>query len=625
MNSPLGEGHLMTFEHMNRAQKRAFILRDQLKYDEEQHLDMFIDGICNPEPPRYKRTSSGIQPPYEDVTIKHSTTRFDLGNVEFQDKSIRRVYLACIGDSYEMHESNAISPDEDDFNSVPLNYYVAQKIMPGFKKKNEAIHARMQRINDMRQHMYEQARSKPPKTPTRFKEGKSLAKLMDSAKGAEVTPDGEESRKRPGELVTRHPLNKKKRISLDNVSSSVKTEAVNRLPDQTKVDLFNAFVKSAFPDFDNLLMASWNVVSIFVNVGSEDLMLHNSIGDLHDVLLKFDDYFGKSRKSRSDIHDAARLQKDFRDSSTRNTPLASGLGPVEVSGNMSRDRSRDRLVELPPNRHDGVDEGAHLSPIESNHATGFRQSNGRYAAERHTQKNQRQHRTGLDQQLKQSPVRHRGHRGGAPDQSVTKQLGSRNRPEGRPLPQSLDDLFSHPPPQEVRRGSHDILRAMAANIEEDTVSSIDEGYAAIQAQKPPTPPTIQPLHKPSPPKPNDLLRRPEHAQLAAEAAELRNRTLQQQSHSQREAQRYGMFNDHSRRSSIDALFVGDNEDEAVQVPAMQEVHEQEKQAEPRTVSLGKSMLGAPKKPPNATGPAPIAPMMHNSPAGKTDEAERRGQ
>lgn len=172
MNSLLDESQLMSFEHMNRAQRRAFILRDQLKYDEEQHLNVFIDGIRSTEPPRYKRTSSGVQPAYEEVTIKQSTTRFDLGNVEFSDKSVRRVHLACVGDSYEMHESDAISPDEDDFNSVPLNYYVAQKIMPSFKKKYEAIYARVQRINDMRRHVYEQACNRPPKGPSRFKEGK---------------------------------------------------------------------------------------------------------------------------------------------------------------------------------------------------------------------------------------------------------------------------------------------------------------------------------------------------------------------------------------------------------------------------------------------------------------------
>ena len=105
-------------------------------------------------------------------------------------------------------------------------------------------------------------------------------------------------RKRPGEFISRHELNKKKRIGLDHVSDRIKTEAVNGLPDETKIDLFNAFVRSAFPDFDNLLMASWNVVSIYVNVGSENEMLHNSVGDLHEVLMKFDELLGKSKKPR---------------------------------------------------------------------------------------------------------------------------------------------------------------------------------------------------------------------------------------------------------------------------------------------------------------------------------------
>lgn len=102
--------------------------------------------------------------------------------------------------------------------------------------------------------------------------------------------------------MIRHPLNKKKRIGLDHVSENIKTEAVNRLPEQTKVDLFNGFVKSAFPEFDSLLMASWNVVSIYVSVGTEDLMLHNSIGDLHEVLMKFEQYFGKPKKARSGMN-----------------------------------------------------------------------------------------------------------------------------------------------------------------------------------------------------------------------------------------------------------------------------------------------------------------------------------
>lgn len=165
------EVDLPHYEHMNRAQRRAFLLRDQLKYEEDSHLDAFIAGICSPEPPQYRRTSSGIQPPYKEVTIKQNTTRFDLGNVEFEDKSVRRVYLACVEDSFEMHELKPLSEDEDAFNAVPINYHVAQHIMPVYQKKYEAIYARVQRINAMRKHLYEHVRTGPPHTSTRFKEG----------------------------------------------------------------------------------------------------------------------------------------------------------------------------------------------------------------------------------------------------------------------------------------------------------------------------------------------------------------------------------------------------------------------------------------------------------------------
>lgn len=78
----------------------------------------------------------------------------------------------------------------------------------------------------------------------------------------------------------------------------MKVESVDRLSDQTKVDLFNTFIKSAFPEFDSLLMASWNVVSVYCCVGTEEMMLHNSIGELNEVLQKFEDQYIKSGKSR---------------------------------------------------------------------------------------------------------------------------------------------------------------------------------------------------------------------------------------------------------------------------------------------------------------------------------------
>lgn len=219
--------------------------------------------------------------------------------------------------------------------------------------------------------------------------------------------------------------------------------------------------------------------------------------------------------------------------------------------------------------------------------------------------NLRHHRPSLDQQQKPSPTRQRFDS----EQPATKQHPSRARP------QSVDDLFKHKPPNEIRPGSHDILTEMAASIEQDTISSIDAGYANIHARKPSPPPT---LDKPA-------TRRPEHARMAPPPPRSPSQSLSQ-TPAQREAQRYGMFMSSHRRNSTDALFVGDDSDsdEAVQVPGMQEVDLEADTGggEKKAMSLGKSILGAPKRPPNATGEAPVAPMMHISPAAKNGGDDR---
>jgi hypothetical protein len=327
----------------------------------------------------------------------------------------------------------------------------------------------------------------------------------------------------------------------------------------------------------------------------------------------------------TDLSPVTGSRNDARNGSVRNTPLAQGLGTLDGGG---EPRPRDRLVELQDSSHAGADEGAYVRPTDTP-AMGSRLSSGRYEAERRPHDALRHHQTSLDPQPSQCPTRQPT---GAED-SAPKQTASRARPEARP--QSLGDLLSHKPSKEVRRGASHALKAMAASIEEEAASSIESGYVAAHARKPPTPPTLPPRDKPSPPIPKptpahspatSTLRRPEHAQLASEAAEQRTRMLQlppPQSQAQRDAQRYGMFGARAPRNSSDTLFVRDDDDdddddeeEAVQVPAMQLVHEQEEGAEQRPVGLGKSMLGAPKKPPTATGTAPVAPMMHTSPVGK---------
>lgn len=285
-----------------------------------------------------------------------------------------------------------------------------------------------------------------------------------------------------------------------------------------------------------------------------------------------------------------------------------------------------------------IDDGTREHSVSPDHATS-RQPSGRYesSSEHVSQLESRPKRSIIEKQRKQTPV----HRPQTPDEAASKQFEPRPRSSCRSLPQSHADLFMSK--SESRRGSNSSVPNMT--------SIIDEGYAAVQKQKLQTPLETQPLEKPSSKLDGTPTRMPvnrsEHAQKAAKAAEDRlqkqdkqpDSPAQSQSQSQsqrqtnpsemqRENQRYDMFGGPTRRNSIDDLFVNDDEDEAVETPAMQEVHEQEEketERKPASLFLGNSLLGPSRKPANATGSAPIAPMMHNSPAAKKVEPERRAQ
>ena len=74
-----------TLSGLNKPQKRALILRDQLRYLEPAHLDIFLNGVTADEPPTYQHFNSATYPPLAQVTIKEEATSFDLGNVQSVD------------------------------------------------------------------------------------------------------------------------------------------------------------------------------------------------------------------------------------------------------------------------------------------------------------------------------------------------------------------------------------------------------------------------------------------------------------------------------------------------------------------------------------------------------------
>lgn len=160
---------LAHISHLNRAQKRALILRDQLKYRDQRHLDTFLIGVVHPEPPVYQRVNGKVHPPLTEVSLKEGATKFDLGNVKFDEgKTIFRVHLTIEGGHCEMRESEALPLDEDNLDSIPIHQFIAKNMIPLFMVKYEAIHMRKRNINEARHFAYNALNL--PKI--RFSEGK---------------------------------------------------------------------------------------------------------------------------------------------------------------------------------------------------------------------------------------------------------------------------------------------------------------------------------------------------------------------------------------------------------------------------------------------------------------------
>jgi len=159
-----------TLACLNKPQKRALILRDQLRYLEPPHLDTFLDGITTDEPPTYKSVNGAVYPSFEQVTIKEEATRFDLGNVQFPEEggATFHAYLTVEDGRFEMRTEDALPRDDADLASVAIHRFVAENMFPLFKTKYKAVHARMEKINEARRVAYNML-SHPP---AKFEDGK---------------------------------------------------------------------------------------------------------------------------------------------------------------------------------------------------------------------------------------------------------------------------------------------------------------------------------------------------------------------------------------------------------------------------------------------------------------------
>ncbi|KAH9860294.1 hypothetical protein IAQ61_012079 [Plenodomus lingam] len=273
-----------TFNSLNTAQKRALILRDQLRWFDPQHLDSFIDGLANPEPPDYKNINGVTTPDLVFVKLKASASRFELGNVIFPEENhgVLHAYLIFEHGKIEMHTEEALAESEQSLDHVAIHGFIARTMVEMFKKKIGMIMARISILNEARRSAY----SSPPNSPVCiasgevrqfiFRQSKQVCRLL----------------REPNTPVTPHITNTRPVAGLCSIPASLKAATFAAVPEQTKIDLFNNIASAAFPNFDNLMVASWNVVSVYSACGSDFPEMHKAVVELKDVLQDFDSAFG---------------------------------------------------------------------------------------------------------------------------------------------------------------------------------------------------------------------------------------------------------------------------------------------------------------------------------------------
>lgn len=138
------------------------------------------------------------------------------------------------------------------------------------------------------------------------------------------------SRKRTiGEAVRKHPANKRKRIGLSSIPDSVKAQVFERIPDQLKTELFNSIALAAFPDFDNLIMAAWNVVSVYDHVGTDSPELHHSVTELKSILREFDSVYRKERGAERVAKENPDVKDELLQTSTADDGLDSSRNEID--------------------------------------------------------------------------------------------------------------------------------------------------------------------------------------------------------------------------------------------------------------------------------------------------------
>jgi hypothetical protein len=144
----------MEIKYLNRAQKRAQAIKDELQQLDSDHLDTFIDGVEAIEPPKYRRVGAKIVPDLLKVNLKKGAETYNIGNVYFQEANeVKNVNfrIDTATRKLKVDRSDRLPKEGGNFLAVPIYQFVAQEFVQFWKVKYQRIVEHRDVINEKRQ------------------------------------------------------------------------------------------------------------------------------------------------------------------------------------------------------------------------------------------------------------------------------------------------------------------------------------------------------------------------------------------------------------------------------------------------------------------------------------------
>lgn len=154
----------MNQSQLNPRQARVQNIKDELKPLDLDHLQSFLEGLSDPEPPNYRKVNGIVEPPLVKVTMKESATTYEVGNVEFTATGeIHSVGLGVKDGEVEIYLFEALQKDSGHPLCYPIHDTVLIDLIPLWEAKHKAIKQRMLQINDVRAYAYNSPNQPEPR------------------------------------------------------------------------------------------------------------------------------------------------------------------------------------------------------------------------------------------------------------------------------------------------------------------------------------------------------------------------------------------------------------------------------------------------------------------------------